>query len=72
MDEIREKYPAMARKADNGHRQQAIRLKCLECTGGSAAAIRKCESCGCPLWPYRMGRGMERRPPPGAGEARLG
>jgi len=62
VDELRAKYPGMARLADTGHRQKAIRLFCLECMGGSAAEVGRCESHACPLWPYRLGRGVKRRP----------
>jgi hypothetical protein len=39
----------------------AIRAKCIDCAGGSAAEVRKCVATACPLWPLRMGvkpRGM--------------
>ena len=35
---------------------KAIREKCLDCSGGSAAEARKCVAIGCALWPFRMGR----------------
>jgi hypothetical protein len=35
---------------------RAIREKCLDCSGGSAAEARKCVAIGCALWPFRMGR----------------
>lgn len=34
---------------------QAIRAKCLDCSCGNAAEVRKCVCTGCPLWPFRMG-----------------
>lgn len=34
---------------------RAIRAKCLDCTGGNAAEVRKCVHHDCPLWPLRMG-----------------
>lgn len=37
-------------------RSKAIRLKCLDCTCGQAAEVRKCPAENCPLWRYRMGR----------------
>lgn len=36
-------------------RKQAIRLKCLDCSGNNRAEVRRCPVTGCPLWPYRMG-----------------
>ncbi len=71
MDGLRAKYPGMARMADSGRRQKAIRLFCLWCMGGSAAEVERCGSFECPLWPYRRGRGVERRAPR-AGDARGG
>lgn len=34
---------------------KAIRLKCLDCSGGSASEVRECIIPLCPLWPFRMG-----------------
>ena len=34
---------------------KAIRAKCLDCSAGNEAEIRKCPVYRCPLWPYRMG-----------------
>jgi hypothetical protein len=34
----------------------AIRQKCMDCQGGNAAEVRRCEATTCPLHPYRMGR----------------
>ena len=36
-------------------RSKAIRLKCIDCSGGNMAEVRKCPATGCPLWRYRMG-----------------
>ena len=38
---------------------QAIRGKCLDCSGGRRADIRMCTLTGCSLWPYRMGADPE-------------
>jgi hypothetical protein len=56
--EIREKRPALAKKADNGTPSAAIRLFCLECVGGSALDVRNCTAPECPLLNFRMGRGF--------------
>lgn len=37
-------------------RTKAIRLKCLDCTCGNMAEVRKCPATSCPLWRYRMGK----------------
>lgn len=34
---------------------KAIRAKCIDCSGGNHAEVRKCVSVSCPLWPLRMG-----------------
>ena len=39
---------------------KAIRLKCLDCCGGEAKEVRKCEIQTCSLWPNRMGRNPNR------------
>jgi len=41
-------------------RAKAIRCKCLECSCGQVVEVRECHIKGCPLWPYRMGRGEQR------------
>lgn len=33
----------------------AVRAKCADCSGGSAAEARKCVVTACPLWPFRTG-----------------
>lgn len=33
----------------------AIRARCLDCSGGSVAEVRKCVATNCALWPHRMG-----------------
>lgn len=44
-------------------RQTAIRAKCLDCSGGSPADVRRCSFKDCPLYPYRItqeaGRGQK-------------
>lgn len=35
---------------------KAIRAKCLECSGGSAAEVRVCELTHCPLYKFRLGK----------------
>lgn len=37
-------------------RKQAIRQKCIECSGGVKAEVRRCGVVDCPLWVYRMGK----------------
>lgn len=36
-------------------RPAAIRVKCLDCSGGSPTEVSKCTAIDCALWPYRMG-----------------
>jgi hypothetical protein len=42
-----------------GHMQMtplaALRLRCLDCCGGSADEVRKCMALTCPAWPFRTG-----------------
>lgn len=40
-------------------RGKAIRWKCIDCMAGQQAEIRACTIKTCPLWPYRMGRGLK-------------
>lgn len=39
---------------------KAIRAKCLDCSCGNNAEVRKCEVPACPLYPYRMGHNPAR------------
>ena len=44
--------PATSRK----NPVKAIRLKCLDCSGGSSAEVAQCSLTGCALYPFRLGR----------------
>ncbi len=51
----------------NGHEQKdaknpltAIRLKCLDCGGGSITEIKLCPVDDCPLYIYRFGKNPNR------------
>jgi hypothetical protein len=35
---------------------EAIRRKCLDCSGQQPAEVKLCETVTCPLWPFRAGR----------------
>jgi hypothetical protein len=35
---------------------EAIRRKCLDCSGQQLAEVKLCEAVTCPLWPFRAGR----------------
>ena len=52
--------PTAAVAASAGHKpmspMQAIRRKCLDCSGGQIVEIRLCEAVTCSLWPFRAGR----------------
>lgn len=39
---------------------KAIRLKCLDCSAGSAHEVRGCHISDCPLHPYRFGKNPKR------------
>lgn len=34
---------------------RAIKLHCLDCSGGSPGERRTCQIKSCPLWPFRLG-----------------
>lgn len=39
---------------------KGIRARCLDCTAGSLATVRNCNfKEECPLWPFRMGKGVK-------------
>ena len=40
----------------------AIRAKCLDCSCGNSAEVRKCIATNCALWPFRMGTNPFRAP----------
>lgn len=35
---------------------KAIRLKCLDCSGGSSGEVEKCPIADCALYPFRFGK----------------
>jgi len=37
-------------------RSQAIKAKCLDCSGDSAKERRECQITNCALWPWRIGK----------------
>ena len=41
---------------------KAIRAKCIDCSGGNKAEVRKCVIPECPLFPFRMGKNPFRKP----------
>lgn len=41
---------------------KAIRLKCLECSNGSANEAKLCPVERCPLYPFRFGKNPNRQP----------
>jgi hypothetical protein len=42
---------------------KALRLRCIDCSGGSANEVRLCTAMQCPAWPFRMGKNPWRAPP---------
>lgn len=34
---------------------KALRAKCVDCSAGNTAEVRRCQVFDCPLWSYRMG-----------------
>lgn len=40
--------------------EQAIRHKCIECSGGSKREVKECDIIKCPLWCYRLGKEQEK------------
>ena len=47
-----EKYKSKVGKS----RARAIRAKCVDCSGGVLAEVRRCAITDCPLWHFRMGK----------------
>jgi hypothetical protein len=39
---------------------KAVRKKCLECSGDKPSLVRRCDSQGCPLYVYRLGKNFKR------------
>jgi len=50
-------------KDDNGRLTplKAIRAKCKDCCGESAAEVKRCHIKTCSLWPYRLGKRPDAR-----------
>lgn len=51
---------------------KAIRLKCLDCSGGSAQEVEQCEVTDCPLHAFRLGQvpegGLRKKKTEGKGQ----
>ncbi len=49
-----------------GHKRmsplRALRLRCIDCSGDSAAEVRLCTAVTCPAWSFRMGANPWRTP----------
>jgi hypothetical protein len=41
------------------YRSQAIKAHCKECSGGTADEATGCSIFDCPLWPFRLGSGVD-------------
>jgi len=41
------------------NKSKAIKLKCLDCSGGSPKEVTLCSIFDCPLWPYRTGNSLQ-------------
>ena len=39
---------------------EAVRRRCIDCSGGSPIEPRNCKFTGCDLWPYRLGKNPNR------------
>ncbi len=37
------------------NKSQAIKVQCLDCSGGSPKEVTLCHIVNCPLWPFRFG-----------------
>ena len=42
---------------------KAIRLKCLDCSGDSPNEVKLCPVTDCELYPFRLGKNPNRKPP---------
>ena len=54
IEELRQRFPGLAKRANSGSRQAAIRLFCMECMGGQTKEVNTCEENVCPLHPFRI------------------
>ena len=52
-----QKYGKTVENEENLTRDRAIKLKCLDCSGGSTKDVYECQIVKCPLYPYRCHRG---------------
>lgn len=41
---------------------KTIRVYCLDCCNGSSSEVRKCPVTRCPLYLYRFGKSLNRKP----------
>ena len=43
-------------ETSNTNPVKAIRMKCLDCSGGSRTEVERCQVKDCALYPFRMGK----------------
>lgn len=48
-----EKFLPIVDKIEAGSMKEAVRLKCIDCSGGSVSEVRKCQVKDCPLYNFR-------------------
>lgn len=51
-DELRAKFPGLAKRAADGSRAAAIKLGCFECMGGDTGEARRCQVTDCFMYPF--------------------
>jgi hypothetical protein len=56
IEELREKYPGLASRVDNGRPISSIKMFCLHCMGGQRKEVELCTCSNCPLYKLRLGR----------------
>ena len=54
IDDLRRRFPGLAKRAARGVQAAAIRLHCIECMGGDRAEVAQCTARDCPLFEFRL------------------
>ena len=53
--------PTSCPPTSNPNPVKAIRMKCLECSGGATSEVERCVIPECPLYPFRFGKNPYRQ-----------
>jgi len=68
VEELRARFPGLAKRVDMGHPRACIKMFCLHCMGGIKKEVELCTCPKCPLYKLRFGRQVKKEAIPNTTE----